>query len=449
MLKIFRELRTVDSENHANRIHYAWGEACYLTADQLSTGVYLVSLLLYFGFSDGTIGIIQAIVSLAAFVQLLTLPFPVFRQRKRMVTIITSFMRVIMAGLYLIPLLPIPQPWGGVLLVVGFFVMKGFVAIGTPAASAWIAELAPAEILGRFLSMKQSVSMFLMSIVMLGAGYILDIYTGEQALTAFCWLGGITAVLCVWGLMELMKVGPGRSDIRTVSRHWGSDGFFRQIVRSFRQKNFRKLLLIDSLWAAIMYISLPFNSGYSVKQLEISAIFISACTFGGNFLRIFLGYQMGRWGDRLGMSRILRYAVGLFGLHFVVWAAMVPQNAIPMYILMQLLSTAGSSFTTVGIFAVKVKLMPEKDRATQFALSAAFSGALGFLISYIAGVALSAMERLSIVVLGMEIYPQQILNVCAVVFCILLVWYLKTMEAKEKGESNDEVLQPHSQGLSS
>ena len=95
--------------------------------------------------------------------------------------------------------------------------------------------------------------------------------------------------------------------------------------------------------------------------------------------------------------------------------------------LMSILSTTAWSFIGVGLFGVKLELMPEGERQVQFAVTAAISGVIGFGMSFLGGRLLVALEAQHMALFGLTIYPQQLLNLlgCA---CAAVMWlYLKNV----------------------
>ncbi|MEG0865026.1 MAG: MFS transporter, partial [Clostridia bacterium] len=408
-----------------SRTFFAFGEASMATVDQLSGGIYLAALMVYLGMSDADIGIVLSVGSLAALFQLLTLRFGFLRQKKKLITCLMGFQRVWMALFFVIPFFPISQTAKVSILVVGYSLSRILITLGGPATSTWISELVPIEIRGRYFGTKDAISMAVMSLVLLVSGMIIDRFEGELRTTAFAILAVMVLVLSLCGLFLYWKArdtcaAAAKAKPKTM-------GMLAQIKHCFAQASFRKIFFLDCLWMLTFYIAAPYNAGYSIKQLAIHFTFLSVVGFVGNIARIFIARKMGKLADRHGMARMLRYAVGIFGIHYLIWALMVPSNAQPMYLVMQALSSLAWSFIGVGQFGIKLDLMPEEERPMQFAVSAALSGVVGFGMSYAGGLLLAALEKTPIVLIGVQIFPQQVLNllgaICSVGMCAYL-WFL-------------------------
>lgn len=413
-----------------SRMFYAIGEANWVAVDQLSANTYLAALMIYMGFADGDIGTIMSLSALVCVVQLLTLSLNRFFRGKKMVVALTSLMRLWMAFLYFIPFLPISTGVKPLLFVAVYFIARSMISFGGPAASEWVAQLTPMPIRGRYLGTKDATAVGLQAVVLLAAGMVLDRYKASEPLHAFAILGVMILGLCIVGYVAYMFAEDRKNPVPAASEP--RQKMMPQIARCLRDRNFRILMTVDCLWQLTYYISCPYNASYSIKELGLSFTFISAVGFGANIARIFIARKLGAWADRTSMGRILRYTVFLLGLHHLVWAAMRPETAVGMYILMSVLSTTAWSFIGVGLFGVKLELMPEGGRQVQLAVTAAVSGVVGFVMSFISGRLLDAMQKIDMSLFGMVIYPQQILNLLGFCCTIIMCLYIKLVVEREE-----------------
>ncbi|NLO83829.1 MAG: MFS transporter [Clostridiales bacterium] len=399
-----------------SRLFFAMGEATMTTADTLGNGIYLAALMVHLGISDSAMGIINSSGSFMALMQLLTLRFASLRNNRKRVSCITHFQRIWLAMMFFIPLLPVSLEVKTVLLVAFYLISRIALAMGSPANASWISELVPIEIRGSYFGTKDAITMAVLSLFLLLGGSILDKSNGENAVAAYAAMGGVIAVLCVVGLLLFTRVEP----IPAETAH-AAKGIIKQIRFCLAEPTFRKVLTIDCLWALTFNIASPFNAGYSVKQMALSYSYLSIIAFAGSVVRMLLSPKMGRFADRLGMARMLRYVLMVFAVHYGAWMLMVPQNANILYAGMQLLSSVAWSFIGVGLFGIKLELLPPEHRTIKFAISAAISGAFGFLVTSLAGVLLGALDGK----LKFFAYPQQILNGLGILCAILFISYLK------------------------
>ncbi|MDD3335636.1 MAG: MFS transporter [Eubacteriales bacterium] len=420
------------AQQRSSRLFYALGESSWVAVDQLSANTYLAALMLYLGFSDSIIGALMSVSALVCVVQFLTISLSRRFHGKRMVVTVTSAQRLWMAFLFFIPFFPLSVELKMVLMVAVYFLFKTAISFGGPAASEWVAQMTPKRIIGRYLSAKDATAVGFQAVVLLVASVILDTYKTTQPLRAFGLLGIMVVVLCLFGFIAYMRVEDVEEETANIPKH-KRERIWPQIVCCLKSPAFRTVMVMDCLWQISYYIASPYNASYSIKEMSLSFTFMSAVGFAGNFARILIARQMGKWADRTSMAKVLRWSLILFAIQYVIWILMRPEMATWMYLIMMAFSASGWSFIGVGLFGVKLELLPPGQRQVQFAVTAAISGLVGFIMSCIGGGLLDWLQKLDMSLNGMVIYPQQILNLLGVICVLLLCLYLKlVVERREK-----------------
>ncbi|MEG0934276.1 MAG: MFS transporter [Clostridia bacterium] len=434
--------RTPCSPEEKGRLFFAFGEAGMTTVDQLASGVYIASLMVYLGMSDAGIGTIISFASLANAFQLFALRFSFLCKNKKRIASLFAFQRIWTALFFLLPLLPLGAPVKIILMTAGYLVSKILIALGTPALFGWLSELVPVHIRGAYLGMKDAIIVGTMALVLLYSGFVLDWYPGAQAPTAFCILAVLAALFSLGGLFCYASVrgekdpsaarqgapallGLRGEKSRTPAAPRAVRSLRAQFKFCFAQQNFTKMLLLDCLWLFTYSVAFPYNISYSFKELALPFGFLSVVGFAGNIGRMGASGLLGRVGDRIGMAKLLRLALTLFALHYLVWMLMTPGNANVLYLVMQLFSTFAWSFVGVSLFGVKLELMSANARTEQFAVLAGVSGAFGFLVSWLAGLFLSVMQAHPISLWGLALFPQQLLSALGVLSALGMAWFLK------------------------
>lgn len=62
------------------------------------------------------------------------------------------------------------------------------------------------------------------------------------------------------------------------------------------------------------YIASPFIVTYQIKELNLPYTFIMIVNFSTSLLRMFLTLRIGKYGDRYGMAKVLKYAFAALGV---------------------------------------------------------------------------------------------------------------------------------------
>lgn len=126
------------------------------------------------------------------------------------------------------------------------------------------------------------------------------------------------------------------------------------------------------------YIASPFIATYQIKELNLPYTFIMLVNFGTSLLRMFLTLRMGKYGDRYGMAKVLKYAFAALGVQYLILAFTMQSNAYAMTIIGALCSAAAWSFIGIGMFGIQLEFLERDKRIIQLTFMSAISGVLCF-----------------------------------------------------------------------
>ncbi len=435
-----------------SRVYFTISDSAVQTIVQLAGGTFLVALLSYVGVSDANIGVITSLTSLAALAQLFTLNFTNGLKKIKFFVCLVAQFRFLLAFIYFIPFLPISNQ-KRVWLVVGFYLMAQiFVQIGTPATQDWIASLVPSRLRGKYFSIKDTVAIFVTSSTMLLAGVVLDFCKKKNILLGFFILGCFIFILVVINIFALTKMKEpklsflnkdGKEMHGTLAKKAKQGIILEKKVsqlseykQSFNSKRFRKVLCLNLLWMTSFYIAAPFIATYQIKELNLPYTFIMLVNFGSCLFRMFLTLRMGKYGDRYGMARVLKYAFAALGIQYLILALTIPSNAYVMTIIGAICSAAAWSFIGIGMFGIQLEFLERDKRIMQLTLMSAISGVFGFLISWIGGIALSALQSIELSIGTVTIYAQQVLFMVGLIMIVVTIFYTRYGVQSQKIEIN-------------
>lgn len=441
----FMALPENEEDYRKSRNRYIAGDAAAQTMVQLAGGTFLAGLLTHAGISESNIGVITSLASFAALFQLLMIGY--LRKVKKCKPFIcaTVFMKLLLSVIYFIPLLPIPGNAKIVSIVTCYFAAQVFLQIGTPAINDWIASLVPMKVRGTYLSIKDSVAVFVVAALMLLAGIMTDYFKERNPLTGFLIMGVALFILVAINLISLSLMKEPRFSYLNQNgqeihghkakkakeeekAHFGNaDGTLAELKEAFLNKRFRKAFLLNCLYISSFYIAAPFNAGYQIRELALPYTFIMIVGFLCNLYRVSITPAIGRMADRVGMALVLKYALLCLGLSFLVMAFTVPGNARWMFILSSICSASGWTFIGNGLLGVQLEFVDNSKRILQLSLISSVSGAYGFFISFLAGQLMNYLHDNPLVLLGQELYPQQLLNVLGFFMILITAAYANTL----------------------
>lgn len=442
-----------EADYQKSRHCYIAGDAAAQTMVQLAGGTFLAGLLTHAGVSESNIGVFTSLASFAALFQLLMIGY--LRNLKKCKPFICAsvFMKLLFSVMYVIPLMPLSGDVKVAAIIVCYFAAQVFLQIGTPVINDWLASLVPLKIRGTYLAVKDSVAVFFVASLMLGAGIMTDYFKEHDPLMGFLIMGIVLFVLVSVNVVSfsLMKEprfsylnAEGKELHGNLARkareeekaHFGhADRTLVELKAAFASRRFRKAFLLNCMYITSFYIASPFNAGYQIRELALPYTFIMLVGFLCNLYRVAITPAIGRLADRVGMALVLKYTLLCLGLSFLVMAFTVPGNARWMFVISSVCSASGWTFIGSGLLGVQLEFVDHTKRILQLSLISSVSGAYGFLISMIGGQIMNILTEYPVSLFGRVLFPQQILNMIGFMMIVVTVIYTQSLVRMGRGET--------------
>ncbi len=332
-------------------------------------------------------GILSAIGQLAQVFQVLGVAVSRRMTSRKRATLWTSGLgRALALGYgFLFFLLP-PQIAVWVFLVL-LALSTSFQAVGGNLWVAWIADMIPLAIRGRFFARR---SQYLMVAGLLSGylcGALVDLFDPQPGLLAQALRSllppwpflseqnlpyALLAVFCLGGAVGLLGLPilarqPERPKA-VEEEHLG-----RLLLEPLRDGNFRRLLLYAFWWMTAVGVGAPFWGPFMIKNLGMPLVSIMLYGTISTFSSLLALGPWGRLIDRFGNKPAMRLALVLGGLNPLLWLLVTPQHYEIIY-----LEAASSGIMWSGANIVAVNLVlaiaPEGRRQVYSGLFNAFSG---------------------------------------------------------------------------
>lgn len=422
-----------------SRICYTTASAAISPVTDLTQGAYLVALMTYLGFSDGDMGVVNAIASLAGVMQLVSMKLSRKIVKNKLLVCTGSFQRFWLSFMFFIPLFALSGRTGRLLMATCYLLAQVSGTIIGPATTDWVARLVPERFRGRYFSIKESIGTFTNITTTLIVGILLDALADRQMLM-FTVVGSIIAVLvAIHVIFTMMMKEPKFEHLNadgkemmgrlakkdTVASQEQTVKFSEELRIAFADKNFRKLLVFHLLYVIAIYIANPFNGSFKVNDLKLSYTFLSACTFGTCIIRVFLLPKVGKLADKVGMTKVTTWAFVGLAMNYLFTGLANPNNAIPMHILSAIGNAAAWGFIGTGMLGIQLKCLSEERRITQLALLNVIGGLVGFAFTFVMGKFVDWVEVFISTRDTIFTYAQQITNMLGVVMIALLILYMR------------------------
>jgi len=358
------------------RASYAEGAAAELFA-ACAGGAVLTAWALHLGASPFTIGLLGAL-PLAA--QILQLPGACLTHTFGPKTVAITAIGV--SRLLWLPMVALPFVEVSAAAARGVFIgvvalAAVFAVIGNNAWTAWMGELVPSAIRGRFFSRRTVYISIAGTVASLGAAVALD------GLSPRGWkgptLGGLAAVACVAGILSLCLLGRQHDPAASRPRRRAD---WRVLIAVARAPQVRPFLWYLLGWNSAVALSASFFSLHMLTNLRTGFALAALHGVGAATVRIVSAPLWGRAIDRLGARPVL--ILCSFGIAAVpaAWLLVTPEFLWPLALEAVL---TGALWSGHGIAAMDltVQLSPRPARPFYLAVFAA-AGGLGFAVASVA-----------------------------------------------------------------
>ncbi|UCF71267.1 MAG: MFS transporter [candidate division WOR-3 bacterium] len=290
-------------------------------------------------------------------------------------------------------------------------------AMGTNAWIAWISDMIPERIRGRFFSWRSRYFMIVGLFIGYVFGAIVDIFdpktegfiekvisvrpTGilapEHMNVAFILVFTAAAVFGYLGVQFLKRQPerPKRADDERVSA---------SLVTPLRDLNFRKFLIYNFWWMLALGIGSPFWQPFMIQKLQMSLVNIQVY---GTISAVASILALRPWGmviDRFGNKAAMRLAIVLGGINPLVWLFVNTGNS---WILNIEAITSGIMWSGTNIVAMNfvLSIAPRDGRQVYSGILGAVSGTAMVITMLLSGILLPRARD----ILGMHLQPEQIL----------------------------------------
>jgi len=337
-------------------------------------GAVLTAWALHFGATPLVIGLLGALPFAA---QVLQLPSAWLTQAfgpKAVAVAGIGASRLVWLPMIALPFVPLSTGTALHVFIAVVAVAAVFGMIGNNAWTAWMGELVPSAIRGRFFSRRMVYITVAGTLASLAAALALD------GLSPRGWkgptLGGLAAIACIAGALSMHLLYLQRGPQRACARERPD---WRVLVAVTRAPQARAFLTYLLGWNAAVALSASFFSFYMLVNLRTGFAIAALHGVAVAAVRIISAPLWGRAVDRLGARPVL--ILCSFGIAGVPAMWLLP-TATFLWPLALEATLSGTLWAGHGIAAMDltVRLSPRAERPFYLAVFAA-AGGLGFAIS--------------------------------------------------------------------
>lgn len=384
------------------------------------------------GISDGTTGIISAIISLGCVFQLISM----FLRRGRAKPVVLTLSianQLIFMVLYLIPFFTGSKTTKIVIFIIGILLAYLLYYVAHPKKINWFMSLIDDDQRGKFTSKKEIISLisgiafsFIMSYVV---SYFRDKGKVETAFVIFA----LTMLLLMIGHSLTMIFSVEKE--QPISNKKESIG---EIFETFKNKGVILVAVVFVLWNIASNSTKPFLGTYMLNTLGLEDWFrIAFLPAISAVARIIASIILGIYADKKSFSKMVSICFGIAGLSFLVITFCSPSfgtlNGYIMFSLHYILYGIAMGGINSSLINLCYDYAPVEKRVGALAITQAISGVIGFLVAALFGLLVDKIQANGNSFLGVNAYAQQIVSVIGVIFsCLAMVYVLVFLVRKDK-----------------
>lgn len=324
-------------------IGYAFDMAC----GTLISGAFSVGYARWLGANNRQLGLLSAIPSLLSILYLVTTYLAErVHNRKRYVLIVWTAGYLVWIPMILIPY-TLPPEWRAWAFLAGIAAMHLFFVLPGGTYLAWISEIVPEDIRGRFFGRRNLVGGWLAMFLSVLAGRYLDVI-GEYG--GFAYVFSAAVLLGIGFLVTVALLPPPRRGRSEAPPRF--IGIFRQ---SWQNLGLRRLVMFMGVYNLSLTLAGPFYSLFLLEHLRMPYSMIQLCASLFMLVNLattpFWGYLIDRYGcnavlrlSGLALAGVLPFWIAagpgrvwlIFAAHFLAGFIMGGINLAPMNLLLKL-----------------------------------------------------------------------------------------------------------------
>jgi MFS family permease len=316
----------------------------------LTGGVIFTSFLLTLGAKDYQFAILNAVSAISQIPQVLS-AFWMGRMKSRKAVVISTALasRLILCFIVLLPyMFPFPI---ALKVVIGAALLWGaLISIAGNAWTAWMSDLVPRRIRGRYFSSRNFAIMLASVITSLTACWFLDqfseaapkglfsflpsprgtwIFVPSHKMAAFTFLyllAVIPAVACA--ILLYSQYEPERPKVARVTLQ----GFVPSLKEPFSDGMFVKFLAFTCIYNFINSFAGPYWTPFCLEYLHMSYLTLAACGVMGTVGGLLTARLWGRLSDRHGNRPVIILTMTVTAFHPLLYLIATKTFVFPVYV---------------------------------------------------------------------------------------------------------------------
>lgn len=430
--KIYHNNKELTSEEYSHSRKMFLYES--ITANALVAicgGAFLAGFNNYLGVSDEVSGVIAGIPVVTGVIQIFSsIIFEKMENKKFLICISYLFSRVLLGFMYLVPLLVNGTRNRIIIMLSMYIASSAWSSFAASPIGAWLVDLIPNSMRGRYLGYKDAVSLIANTTTSLLMGLVLDKFrnAGNEVM-GFIVIGIAVIILAIINFSFMSRISEPitKKSIKKIT-------IKNVITEPLKDINFRKVIIFTILYNIALQMAMPYFSIYMVTGLKLEYSYITMIGILSTGARVFFSKRWGKLVDKTSWRNVTMLSILLLGFNHISWIFVNPFTSIITIPIVQFMSGLIWAGAAIAVFNLPFMYLPSEGRTLYLSSNAAYGGIAGFLSTLLGSKILASFKDLKFKIAWLEIGNMQILFAISgilLIACGLYVLFFMKTEKKE------------------
>ena len=244
-------------------------------------------------------------------------------------------------------------------------------------ANNWLISLVQKERLGRYLGLKDSMTLVASTGGSLILSKILDAYRfADQEILGFRIIGILCIGICAVDITCLTLIREPEN-----VKHVEPLNIRKAIQMPLTDQNYRNILIFFLLWSVASNFASPFFSIYMLENLGLSYFYITVMNMVASVARIAAANLWGKAADSCSWRLVTLGSIFMLGVAYIGWGLLTKENCIYWLPVVQAVSGAAWGGINIATFRMQFAFAPLEHRVSYVSFCSTMVGFVGFFSS--------------------------------------------------------------------
>ena len=344
----------------------------------VTSGAFLSGLAYLVGAGTALTGIIAALPTLMNTIQIFS--SVVYENRagsKRITVEFALIQRLCLLMMLFVPTLMLGAKISVAVIAVLYSCAHFCGAFINTGANNWLISLVQKERLGRYLGLKDSLTLVASTGGSLILSKILDAYRfADQEILGFRMIGILCIGICAVDITCLTLIREPEN-----VKHVEPLNIRKAIQMPLTEQNYRNILIFFLLWSVASNFASPFFSIYMLENLGLSYFYITVMNMVASVARIAAANLWGKAADSCSWRLVTLGSIFMLGVAYIGWGLLTKENCIYWLPVVQAVSGAAWGGINIATFRMQFAFAPLEHRVSYVSFCSTMVGFVGFFSS--------------------------------------------------------------------